>query len=84
MAVTRNIVGLKKEESDAILKFLHDHLAYGADFHVRVKWEKDTVVVWDNRVTQHSGLADWQTGERRHLARITPQAERPFETPFKA
>ncbi|KAH7304685.1 hypothetical protein B0I35DRAFT_414266 [Stachybotrys elegans] len=81
---TREIVGLKKEESDAILKFLYNHLAYGADFHVRVRWEKDTVVVWDNRVTQHSALADWKTGERRHLARITPQAERPFQTPFKA
>jgi sulfonate dioxygenase len=81
---TRHIVGFKKEESDALLKFLYDHLAYGADFHVRVKWEKDTVVVWDNRVTQHSALADWQSGERRHLARITPQAEAPFETPFKA
>ncbi|KAH8882619.1 TauD-domain-containing protein [Thozetella sp. PMI_491] len=81
---TRDIVGLKKEESDAILKFLYDHLAYGADFHVRVKWEEGTVVVWDNRVTQHSALSDWNTGARRHLARITPQAEHPFETPFKA
>lgn len=81
---TRDIVGLKKEESDAILKFLYDHLAYGADFHVRVKWEEHTVVVWDNRLTQHSALLDWHTGQRRHLARITPQAERPYETPFKA
>ncbi|KAJ9148396.1 Taurine catabolism dioxygenase TauD/TfdA [Pleurostoma richardsiae] len=81
---TREIVGLKKEESDAILKFLYDHLAYGADFQARVKWEEGTVVVWDNRVTQHSALVDWNSGERRHLARITPQAERPFETPFKA
>lgn len=82
--VTREIVGLKKEESDALLKFLYDHLAYGADFQARVKWEEGTVVVWDNRVTQHSALVDWKTGQRRHLARITPQAERPFETPFKA
>ncbi|KAK4122735.1 TauD-domain-containing protein [Parathielavia appendiculata] len=81
---TRDIVGLKKEESDAILKFLYDHLAYGADFHARVKWEERTVVVWDNRVTQHSALVDWKDGQRRHLARITPQAERPFETPFEA
>ncbi|KAK3292163.1 uncharacterized protein B0H64DRAFT_222864 [Chaetomium fimeti] len=80
---TRDIVGLKKEESDAILKFLYDHLAYGADFHARVKWEPRTVVVWDNRVTQHSALVDWSDGQRRHLARITPQAERPFETPFE-
>ncbi|KAH8881967.1 TauD-domain-containing protein [Thozetella sp. PMI_491] len=81
---TREIVGLKKEESDALLKFLYDHLARGADFQARVKWEPGTVVVWDNRVTQHSALVDWQSGERRHLARITPQAEQPFETPFKA
>jgi sulfonate dioxygenase len=81
---TRNIVGLRREESDALLKFLYDHLAYSADLHVRVTWERDTVVVWDNRVTQHTALADWKTGERRHLARITPQAEKPYETPFVA
>ncbi len=82
--VVREIVGLKKEESDALLKFLYDHLALGADFQARIKWEAGTVVVWDNRVTQHSALVDWKTGERRHLARITPQAERPFETPFQS
>ncbi|KAI0006780.1 TauD-domain-containing protein [Xylariaceae sp. FL0662B] len=80
---TRDIVGLKKEESDAILKFLYDHLAYGADFQARVKWEEGTVVVWDNRVTMHSALVDWKSGQRRHLARITPQAERPYQTPFE-
>jgi sulfonate dioxygenase len=76
-------VGLKREESDALLKFLYEHLAFGADFQVRIKWEDRTVVVWDNRVTQHSALVDWRDGQRRHLARITPQAERPFETPFE-
>jgi sulfonate dioxygenase len=58
-AVTRNIVGYKKEESDAILKFLYDHIAYGADFQTRVKWAEGTVVVWDNRVTGHSAILDW-------------------------
>jgi len=79
---TRDIVGFKKEESDAILKFLYDHVALAADLQVRVRWEEKTVVVWDNRVTLHSALIDWKSGQRRHLARITPQAERPFETPF--
>lgn len=82
--VTREILGLKREESDAILKFLYDHLAYGADFQARVKWEEGTVVIWDNRVTQHTALVDWEDGQRRHLARITPQAEVPYETPFEA
>ncbi|KAL8297943.1 hypothetical protein RB597_007068 [Gaeumannomyces tritici] len=81
---TRDIDGLKKEESDAILKFLYEHIAWGADFHARVKWEKGTVVVWDNRVTQHSALVDWKNSQRRHLARLTPQAERPYETLYEA
>ncbi|KAH7113976.1 TfdA family taurine catabolism dioxygenase TauD [Dactylonectria estremocensis] len=80
----REIVGLKKEESDAILKLLYTHIASGADFQARVKWAPGTVVVWDNRVTAHTALVDWKSGERRHLARITPQAEVPFETPFRA
>lgn len=37
-----------------------------------------------NRVTAHSALYDWEDGQRRHLARITPQAEAPYETPFEA
>lgn len=79
---TREIIGLKKEESDAILQFLYNHIALGADFQARVKWEEGTVVVWDNRVTQHSAIVDWEDGQRRHLARITPQAEVPYETPY--
>lgn len=35
---TRRIVGLKKEESDMLLKFLFDHVATGADFQARLKW----------------------------------------------
>ncbi|TVY54594.1 Alpha-ketoglutarate-dependent sulfonate dioxygenase [Lachnellula cervina] len=81
---TRSIVGYKQEESDALLKFLYDHIAYGADFQARVKWAEKTVVVWDNRVTLHSALVDWKSGQRRHLARIAPQAEPPTETSFKA
>ncbi|KAK7518525.1 uncharacterized protein IWZ02DRAFT_489369 [Phyllosticta citriasiana] len=80
---TRQIVGLKKEESDYLLKFLFNHIAMGADFQVRLKWEKGSVVVWDNRVAVHTAILDWDDGARRHLARITPQAERPYETPFE-
>lgn len=79
---TRRIIGYKKEESDFLLNFLYDHIAKGQDFQARVKWAAGTVVVWDNRVTAHSALLDWDDGQRRHLARITPQAERPFETEF--
>ena len=80
---TRRIVGLKKEESDMLLKFLFDHIAFGQDFQARMKWAPGTVVVWDNRVAAHTAIVDWQDGQRRHIARITPQAERPYETPFE-
>lgn len=80
---SRRIVGYKKEESDYLLNFLYDHLAKGQDFQARVKWAPGTVVVWDNRVTAHSALLDWEDGQRRHLARITPQAEAPYETLFE-
>lgn len=45
--VTRYIVGYKKEESQALLRFLYDHIGFGADFQARVKWQAKTVVAWD-------------------------------------
>ncbi|KAE8354740.1 hypothetical protein BDV28DRAFT_146850 [Aspergillus coremiiformis] len=76
---TRYIEGLKTEESEALLQFLYTHIAMSQDIQCRVKWEKDTVVVWDNRVTAHSAIYDFPDGHLRHLVRITPQAERPTE-----
>ncbi|BGP16416.1 hypothetical protein JCM10213_004028 [Rhodosporidiobolus nylandii] len=78
---SRYIVGLKQEESDAILNLLYSHLLAGHDFSARARWgEPGTVVLWDNRVTTHSAIVDWGNGitGMRHGARITPQAERPF------
>lgn len=80
---TRRIVGFKKEESDYLLKFLYDHIALSQDLQARVKWAPGTVIVWDNRVTAHSAVLDWVDGQRRHLARLTPRAERPYETAFE-
>ncbi|KAJ5118663.1 hypothetical protein N7526_010300 [Penicillium atrosanguineum] len=81
--VTRYIVGYKKEESDFLLKFLFDHIALSQDLQTRIRWKAGTVVVWDNRLACHSAVFDWEDGQRRHIARLTPQAEPPFETPFE-
>ncbi|KAG6919601.1 hypothetical protein DXG01_004265 [Tephrocybe rancida] len=76
---TRRIVGLKREESENILRFLYDHIDKSGDNQARVKWQPGTIVLWDNRVTAHSAIIDYkESGERRHGARITPQAERPI------
>jgi taurine dioxygenase/sulfonate dioxygenase len=74
-----DIVGLKKEESDAILDLLTDHINNSFDFQVRPKWEPGSVVVWDNRRVLHTATFDWDTGSTRHCYRITPMGERPVE-----
>ncbi len=76
----RTIVGLKQEESDALLDMLYKHIYTGIDFHARVKWENGTVVCYDNRTTCHSALLDYPLGSGglRHLARLAIQCERPF------
>lgn len=76
---TADLVGVKKAESDMILGFLYDHIHRGIDFQTRVKWEKGTVTVYDNRVVQHSVTLDYSLddGAIRHLVRLTPQGERP-------
>lgn len=76
---TKHIVGFKQEESEYLLKFLFDHLAKGADFHIRATYKPGTVVVWDNRVTAHSATPDFSPTFRRHAVRLTPQAEVPTE-----
>jgi alpha-ketoglutarate-dependent taurine dioxygenase len=71
------IEGLKEEESKAILGYLYDLLHTSVDLHIRANYEEGTVAVWDNRRTEHSPIFDWDSGERRHLFRITPRGEVP-------
>lgn len=46
---SRKIIGLKDEESDAILNLLYNHIEKGADFHTRLRWKPRSVVLWDSR-----------------------------------
>lgn len=48
---TRRIIGVPKAESDAILTFLFHQLSENPDFQVRFRWEKDSIAIWDNRVS---------------------------------
>ncbi|GMF08776.1 unnamed protein product [[Candida] boidinii] len=73
----KRILGLKIEESDALLKFLFNHVESAHDLQLRANWEEGTVVLWDNRRVVHSGIYDWNSTASRHVVRLTPQAERP-------
>ena len=75
---TKKIVGFDQEESDCILKFLFDHIAKRQDFSCRIRYEAGTVLVWDQRVTNHSQTLDYPIGDRRHGFRLTPLANKPI------
>ncbi|KAI8145280.1 hypothetical protein BJV82DRAFT_605617 [Fennellomyces sp. T-0311] len=78
---TRHIVGMARRESEAILQFLYRHME-SIDFQVRLKWEEDTVAVWDNRVTNHNVAFDYfYAGGKRHAFRVAAQAEKPYLDP---
>ncbi|KAK2745682.1 hypothetical protein FQN57_003578 [Myotisia sp. PD_48] len=78
---TRRIIGLKDEESDALLQLLYNHIKNGQDFQLRVKWDDRTVTLWDNRVTAHTAISDYNVHNpeegSRHGIRLTTLAEKP-------
>ena len=75
---TKRIVELRSRESDALLKMLYDHIAYEVVNQIRVHWEPDTVVLWDNRCVQHHAAFDYfpavRHGYRVHDDRRGPDA----------
>lgn len=74
---SRRILGLKPEESDNLLLFLFKHTNSCLDAHVRLSWDENTVVIWDNRRVLHTRTLDWDSEDIRHAFRLTTLAERP-------
>ncbi|MFA5121402.1 TauD/TfdA dioxygenase family protein [Zavarzinia sp.] len=63
-AFTSHIVQLPRHESDALLGFLHRHVERSLPFQVRVGWEEDMILLWDNWATQHHAVWDYYPFER--------------------
>ncbi|MDZ4363471.1 TauD/TfdA dioxygenase family protein [Brevundimonas sp.] len=72
---TTRIVGLAPDESDALLKYLFQHLQHPA-FQCRFRWTPDAVAFWDNRCTQHHAVWDYWPA-RRFGHRVTVKGDRP-------
>lgn len=72
---TSHFVELERNESDALLRFLFEHLNR-PEFHVRFKWAEDDLAIWDNRATQHYATGDYYP-EFRQMHRITVGGDRP-------
>lgn len=70
---TTKIKGLKDDESQMILQYLYSR-AQIPEFQLRVKWQPHTVVMWDNRSTQHYAPHDYFPQRRTHN-RVTVQGD---------
>jgi taurine dioxygenase len=69
------IEGMVPEESAPILAYLAEHLTQPA-FTCRLRWDPNTLALWDNRLCVHQAYNDYQ-GSRRELYRTTVSGESP-------
>ena len=72
----RSIVGMENAEGDALLACLYAH-AQRPEFHFRLTWEINTVVVWENTHCLHYPVSDYFPNERMMWRLATRAMERP-------
>jgi taurine dioxygenase len=72
---TTRLAGVPREESDAVLRFLFDHVQNPA-FQCRFHWQKNSIAFWDNRCTQHYAVWDYYPHVRSGY-RVTVRGEKP-------
>jgi taurine dioxygenase len=65
--------GMTEEESRPLVDFLQSHCTR-PEFTARIRWEKGTVAIWDNRCVQHLAINDYH-GQRRVMWRLPVGAE---------
>ena len=72
---TRNINGVPRDESDAMLAYLYQH-AENPLFQCRFRWTENAIAFWDNRCAQHRAMWDYWPHTRAGT-RVTVKGERP-------
>jgi alpha-ketoglutarate-dependent taurine dioxygenase len=73
---TQMLLGLSKNESNAILEMLYRHCQQ-PEVTCRFHWRPGSVAFWDNRATMHYALDDY--GQARRFAhRVTLRGDRPY------
>jgi taurine dioxygenase len=75
---TLRFEGMTQAESEPLLKYLNEW-AVQPTFMTRVQWQPGTLVMWDNRCTQHCATSDYH-GHRRSMLRTTVQGSVPQKT----
>lgn len=70
---TERINELSPHESKALLTMLYRQIESNTRFHCRVKWQVNTLVLWDNRAVHHHAVWDYYPQARRG-ERVTIQS----------
>jgi taurine dioxygenase len=74
---TSHIVGLNERENAALLNLLKAEVTRD-EYQVRVRWEPDTLALWDNQNTAHAGPIDYaHFTAPRVVRRVTVAGEPP-------
>jgi taurine dioxygenase len=66
---TSHLLGIGKEQGNLLLNQIYEGFKE-PEVQARLRWEKNTVVIWDNRQTVHYGVKDYGQQDRV-LHRIT-------------
>ena len=72
---TRYIIGIPRDESDGILRYLYEHMANPL-FQCRFRWQENSIAFWDNRCVQHHAMWDYWP-HTRSGNRVTVKGDRP-------
>lgn len=74
-AFTSHIAGVSAEESELLLRFLYRQAAI-PEYQCRLRWQPDTIALWDNRCVQHYAASDYWPAPRL-MERVTIAGDRP-------
>jgi taurine dioxygenase len=74
--MTEYIVGMPRDESNALLESLFDHQEQ-PQFIYEHRWTPGDVVIWDNRCTLHA-RTNFNANELRKLRRVTVKGDKPL------
>jgi len=72
---TTRILGIPIDESDAILRYLYEHMENPL-FQCRFRWQPSSIAFWDNRCTQHRAMWDYWP-HTRSGSRVTVKGDKP-------
>ena len=73
---TAHIEGLSPLESSEVLRFLYQHSVL-PEHTCRFNWRQNSIVLWDNRSTQHKPVNDFLPA-RRALHRVVSEGDQPY------